>query len=734
MERQVIKYVIDVDQRGGVQKFGKLSAAGVGAGSKIGAAFMAAGPYIAAAAAAATALSIGVKKVMDVYLPFEKELANVSTLVDTSVVNMSEMRDEILKLPSALGSATDLTKGLYQAISAGIPAENGVSFIAEAAKAAKAGLTDTNTAVDGLTTALNAYGMASSQVTTISDQMFTAVKAGKTTFGELASSIGKVAPIANTVGVSSKELLASIAALTTQGLKTSEAVTSLKAAFSNILKPSSQAKEAAEELGIKFDFAALKSQGLAKFLQEVGTAVGDDSAKMTELFGSTEAANAIFALTSEQGGAKLIDTLNSMAKSAGETQTAFDKQTATLGASLDRISVSFEKIGIIIGSKIAPPLANVTEGFANFIEEMMNAENSSFSDVLTLMEEGFKAIKGVLDLLSPILKAFIGYLKFWVKYMTLIVKGINEFLAIVNAFKDGIAGILTPLKDFVTGSKDADEAVKSMGKSVDETSGFFKDKFKSSIESAGSAVDSITSKYKGFMDAVKDRSGQIMVKFKGEGSTVKPLGEKIDEMSGKLNGFTQDVDTDTPVKFDFQDAAGDSLTTALDATERGFGNMFDSVLEGTANVKDGFGDMITGILASVGKMLASQAIKSFVGMLGTSIGGIFEGGFSIPGFADGGNIRNGGKPVLVGERGPELFVPRGSGTVVPNHELGGGGGNFSVVNNINVDGGGTGNQEDDRRLSNDIARAIDEKIRMQIANQMRPGGLLNQTQRLGAMR
>lgn len=45
---------------------------------------------------------------------------------------------------------------------------------------------------------------------------------------------------------------------------------------------------------------------------------------------------------------------------------------------------------------------------------------------------------------------------------------------------------------------------------------------------------------------------------------------------------------------------------------------------------------------------------------------------------DGGPV-SAGRPYIVGDRGPELFVPRGSGGIVPNHALGGGGGSVNVI-------------------------------------------------------
>jgi hypothetical protein len=77
-------------------------------------------------------------------------------------------------------------------------------------------------------------------------------------------------------------------------------------------------------------------------------------------------------------------------------------------------------------------------------------------------------------------------------------------------------------------------------------------------------------------------------------------------------------------------------------------------------------------------------------------------------------------PYMVGERGPELFVPGRSGTIVPNNELGGGD-NVNVV--VNVDAKGTnveGNAPDARRLGTVISAAVQAEL----IKQKRPGGLL----------
>ena len=119
---------------------------------------------------------------------FQKAMANVSTLVDTTKVNMQELTYEILKLSPALGDTTELTKGLYQAFSSGArTAEDAMETTVTAAKFGKAALTDTFTAVDVLTTAMNAYGRETMTAEKAADIFFQTIKYGKIVGEELAS-------------------------------------------------------------------------------------------------------------------------------------------------------------------------------------------------------------------------------------------------------------------------------------------------------------------------------------------------------------------------------------------------------------------------------------------------------------------------------------------------------------------------------------------------------------------
>ena len=126
----------------------------------------------------------------------------VATLAPEVEANIGALKKGVLGLSTELGTnAVESTKALYQAISAGVPAGSAIDFLKTASKAAIGGVTDTETAVDGLTTVMNAFKAQNIDAEKAADIMFATVKAGKTDFAQLSSSLFNVAPLAAAANV-----------------------------------------------------------------------------------------------------------------------------------------------------------------------------------------------------------------------------------------------------------------------------------------------------------------------------------------------------------------------------------------------------------------------------------------------------------------------------------------------------------------------------------------------------
>ena len=143
------------------------------------------------------------------------------------------------------------------------------------------------------------------------------------------------------------------------------------------------------------------------------------------------------------------------------------------------------------------------------------------------------------------------------------------------------------------------------------------------------------------------------------------------------------------------------------------------------DIKQGIAGLIKGT-STLGDLLNNVAdrfldIALNQSLFGNAGGKTVTGGlFKMLGFADGGRPPV-NRPSIVGEKGPELFVPRSSGNIIPNNKLGGGG-NTSVV--VNVDASGSDVQGDEAEAK-ELGTLISVAVQGEILKQQRPGGLLS---------
>jgi TP901 family phage tail tape measure protein len=302
-------------------------------------------------------------------MDFEKSSAKVSTIADTASVSMASLKKGVLALSSQTGeSASDLNEALYQTISAGVKTGDAMQFLGTATKLAKGGFTDSQTAIDALTTTINAYGLKASDATKISDQLIQTQNLGKTTVAELGGAIGNVIPIAASMNVSTQDLFASLAELTKNGVKTDEAVTGMKSALSSILSPSASAAKAAKQMGINFSEAHLKNVGWPAFLQEIQEKTGGSSEKMAELFGNVRALNAVTILAGK-GSSDFKTVLQQMGNTAGLTDSAFAKMEDNGAAKWQKAVNKMKNAGIKLGESLTPLVTKISDAVSKLADK-----------------------------------------------------------------------------------------------------------------------------------------------------------------------------------------------------------------------------------------------------------------------------------------------------------------------------------------------------------------------------
>lgn len=272
---------------------------------------------------------------------FEKGMANVQTLIGSgsaAEARIEEFKGSVKDLSISTGVSLDnMTDGLYQVISAWGDSADASKQLEISAKAAKAGLATTTDAVNLLSTVTKGYGDTSAYaVQHAADLAFQTANLGQTTFPELAQSMGKVIPLAATMGVKQEELFGAMATLTGVTGDTSEVTTQLKAVMTALINANPKMVAALKAQGFESGRAAIKSLGLSGTLDMLKDAAGGSDLKLAQMVGSSEALNAILALTGNQAS-DFTKKTEAMYKASGKNAKAFADLEAGIADTTARI-------------------------------------------------------------------------------------------------------------------------------------------------------------------------------------------------------------------------------------------------------------------------------------------------------------------------------------------------------------------------------------------------------------
>lgn len=303
---------------------------------------------------AATAFAQAAKSSYDFEKEFRKNMLEVATISTQVTDDMTGFMNQVMSITQEIPiKAPEAAKALYSIVSAGHDGADGMKILEVSAKAAVGGLTETETAADAVTTILNAYKMSAEEAGTVSDQLFTTVRLGKTTFGELGASIAQVAPIAAAYGISIDQVLGAVASLTKQGTPTAQAMTQIRAAIQGT----------AGELGD----AAFQGRTFQKALQLINEKAGGSASKMKEMLGTDEGLAATLALTGKNAKSAASD-LGELQNSLGATEAAFEKMKDAADNQLTLLANNVQAYLRPLGEKILKEVSDIAKAFNEAFE------------------------------------------------------------------------------------------------------------------------------------------------------------------------------------------------------------------------------------------------------------------------------------------------------------------------------------------------------------------------------
>jgi TP901 family phage tail tape measure protein len=655
---------------------------------------------------------------------FNQELLKLQTQIGLTTGEMQDMGQAALSLAGSTTKAPqELAEAMFFIASAGLRGAAALDVLRSSARLSAVGLGETKVIADLLTSAVNAYGVEALSAARASDDLVSAVRLGKLEADQLAGAMGRVLPIASAMGVTFNEVSGLMAAMSKTGTDAATATTQIRAIMVSLLKPSEQANRAMVELGLTQQGIRdiIMEDGLFEALLVLNEAVDGNTSVFAELFPNVRALAGVMDLLGPQLQGN-IDLMNEMAESTGLADEAFALYAQSAGASVERLEAEQQRLAILQGE--------YQVGARAFIRERRTMLAQSRADNIAFGRDSEGMVGVLLGELEPALRLFANA-NFQSTQQMKDARAESQELNYAMSFIEETMLRLAQNTDVTAGKLDMYtlNALGGRNASLEQ------------MEAVLALVDALILQGESIpTDAMNDYSGIVGDAARAEEDLAGALGftndellDQIDLLRGKLDvqlRLLNPVYNAIRAERDYAEAtaevnrlqaegntASEEYVDALFEQEFAFLRM-TGALEESDTVMPRFIEHLNKMISD-GRLTADQVQviidrineqgRVMLELDGTevktkhthtvhtiytssSVGGSdLMQQFGPEARARGGPV-SAGMPYLVGEEGPELIIPRGSGTVLPAGQTAGvlSGSTYNVQ--VHMPPGADGNQ------------------------------------------
>ena len=378
--------------------------------------------------------------------------------------------------------------------------------------------------------------------------------------------------------------------------------------------------------------------------------------------------------------------------------------------SVDTLGESFRDFSEVLGKALVPVIEPVVKGLTQLLT-FLTTEGGQAVLILTTLGGAAKALSLTLPALSAgmIAVAKAGGI------LTIALNAI-PFVAIAT----GVGLLTTAILKQKNAQKELNDAINTGSEAqVNEAI----EKQDELLQSINARLENAHGRKKKNLEAQKEEIEADKRLLEGRLITLesdKLINDKLKERNELHKKNKEEIDKQKTAT----DELREKMTSVGQEIESSIKNNLKDAITGAKT----FGEAMSGVLNKIRDKLMDKVFdnlfsgfadnfgKSASGGKGGGIGGFIGGLF---GFADGGTPPV-GRPSIVGERGPELFVPRSAGTIVPNEKIGG----SNITNNISINVDATNSNVQSDGDGQQFGQALASAIQAEIVKQKRSGGLL----------
>lgn len=461
------------------------------------------GATVAAATGGAAALVGLGKKVYDIAGGFDQQMARVNAIADEVGVSYADLRKKAIDLGADTAfSAKEAAAGMENMASAGFNTKEIYDSMGGVLALAAVSGGDVALAAENSASALRGFGLEASQAGHVADVFAQAAAKTNAEVTDMGEAMKYIAPVAHSMGISLEETAAAVGILSDNGIKGSQAGTSLRGALSRIASHNKTVTDTMNALGISFYDAGGNMISLADQVDLLkkafqGLTPEQQQQALVSLYGQ-ESLSGMLALISA-GPEKLRELTKSFEQSGGAAEKMANQMQNNLPAKVEQMYGALESVAIRIGDKLFPLIAPQIEKLTAWIDKTFSEVNidkffndaskygkvlvDTFNDVKGPIQDAIKALvevngkfgsaknvenfKQTMQSVGSVIKFVAGIVKDNAGIISAGAKGLLKLSIAIGAFKIG-KGLLSPLLKFggglVTMAKASGTLVKNLAK------------------------------------------------------------------------------------------------------------------------------------------------------------------------------------------------------------------------------------------------------------------------------
>ncbi len=467
---------------------------------------------------------------------FETSLTKMRTLVGLSDKDVKGFVGTVKSLAGETARAPkELADAMFFITSAGLRGAEALETLKLSAQAAALGLGQTEVIADAVTSAMNAYSSSGMSATRATNIMALAVRAGKLEASALAPVLGQLLPIASGMGIAFEDVAGSLAVMSRTGLNASEATTSLRAIFTTFLKPTKQAADALDIMGLsQSDLleTVKKPGGLIEVIRTLNDKIQEHGGQLTDVVPNVRALSGVMNVLAQDGGI-VDDVMRQVASGVNIVGQGMGIVSETQGFKFQQVMTQGKLALIELGDALAPFMKKMLDMGSSVMEVLggMAAWFGKLPTGIQAMVLGFVALLAAAGPLLIALGAMVGA----VGTLTTAMAGGAGMAAAGGLTTKALALMMQPLgalpgmlSGAIPGMLSAAKAAKAMSMAF----AFSPIGIAMAVGAAALAVSSFISKEGGLLETYAAKGAASVRELRGEwdkfGTTMKQQGVAAD--------------------------------------------------------------------------------------------------------------------------------------------------------------------------------------------------------------